>query len=72
MPYYRIRIRARIELIAEGADEAAVRRRVHEIAGQRGEGMTLSIPEGIPGIHVFVEESFPDPPTEDVEVTPYP
>lgn len=72
MPYFKIRIRARIELIAEGADEAACRAKVDEIAARRGEGMTLHIEEAIPGIRVYVEKAFPDPPSEDVEVTPYP
>lgn len=34
--------------------------------------MPLLIEEAIPGIRVYVEKAFPDPPSEDVEVTPYP
>lgn len=71
MPYFKVRLRMRGELVGEGTDEADVRRRVMEVIQQRGEGVVVTGQSGNV-LRAYFEAINPGPPTEDVEITPYP
>lgn len=71
MPYFRVKLKMRGELIGEGADEADVRQRVMDVIQQRGEGVRVSGASGNT-LTAYFEAVTPGEPTEAIEITPYP